>query len=313
MAKFWELLVGSNKQEVLPPPILRPQPSWEQKVAELQPLDVATLGPKEITDAINDGYGRCAIVILDACVLELNLKAKLFSEGCRRIGQDADKYAPVSWQYGWDDVTSPRYVGYIRRLEAVARDVIRWIEDRKKSVVLPILPSSWLYRIIDSPRLQEAHNELVAICGDLIKFEFGIEPKTFRELKKKYPNESYMPLIAARDAMNLSGNYWFDTERVEIPLNTRFEHQLLIAPPGSGKTTALLAQMHEDFQRVARDECSIIVIDGEKRKDYLAPQIEPKSLRTLRLGFQGAAKRNSGCAANLNCKARSLYAQGRLP
>jgi hypothetical protein len=48
------------------------------------------------------------------------------------------------------------------------------------------------------------------------------------------------------------------------------------------------------------------LIDGEKRKDYLAPQIEPKSLRTLRLGFEGAAKRNSGCAANLNCKARSL-------
>jgi hypothetical protein len=49
-----------------------------------------------------------------------------------------------------------------------------------------------------------------------------------------------------------------------------------------------------------------ISIDGAIVKVYLAHQIEPGSLRTLRLSLEGAASLNSGCAENLNCEARSL-------
>jgi hypothetical protein len=48
------------------------------------------------------------------------------------------------------------------------------------------------------------------------------------------------------------------------------------------------------------------LIDEEKGKDYFAFQIEPGSLRTLRINLEGAASFTAGCAARLNREARSL-------
>jgi len=48
------------------------------------------------------------------------------------------------------------------------------------------------------------------------------------------------------------------------------------------------------------------LIDGENGKDYFAFQIEPGSLRTLRINLEGAARLNIGRAARLNREARSL-------
>jgi len=48
------------------------------------------------------------------------------------------------------------------------------------------------------------------------------------------------------------------------------------------------------------------LIDAEKGKDYFAFQIEPGSLRTLRINLEGAARLIIGCAARLNREARSL-------
>src|SRR6267143_2248952 len=48
------------------------------------------------------------------------------------------------------------------------------------------------------------------------------------------------------------------------------------------------------------------LIDAVNRKIYFAFQIEPGSLRTLRINLEGAARLNIGCAARLNRKARSL-------
>ncbi|PYU48793.1 MAG: hypothetical protein DMG48_18880 [Acidobacteria bacterium] len=66
----------------------------------------------------------------------------------------------------------------------------------------------------------------------------------------------------------------------------------------------------------ARDFCTLVhrfaqvfdtnLIDDEKRNIYLAHQIEPGSLRTLRINLEGAARLNIGRAARLNREARSL-------
>ena len=64
--------------------------------------------------------------------------------------------------------------------------------------------------------------------------------------------------------------YLFDRD---IPLDVsdaRFEHQWVIAPSGTGKTTLLQTQIVEDLARVQRGECSIIVIDSQNQ---LIPKI----------------------------------------
>jgi hypothetical protein len=50
----------------------------------------------------------------------------------------------------------------------------------------------------------------------------------------------------------------------------RFEHQWLMAAPGYGKTTLLSAYIKADLERVARDECSILVMDSQ---NTLCPDI----------------------------------------
>jgi hypothetical protein len=45
---------------------------------------------------------------------------------------------------------------------------------------------------------------------------------------------------------------------------TRFEHTWIVAPPKSGKTTLLQAMIADDLQKVARGECSIIVMDSQE-------------------------------------------------
>jgi hypothetical protein len=50
----------------------------------------------------------------------------------------------------------------------------------------------------------------------------------------------------------------------------RFEHQWLMAAPGYGKTTLLSAYIKADLERVARNECSILVMDSQ---NTLCPDI----------------------------------------
>ncbi len=51
---------------------------------------------------------------------------------------------------------------------------------------------------------------------------------------------------------------------------TRLWHQWIMAPSGTGKTTLLSAHIKADLERVARDECSILVMDSAER---LVPDI----------------------------------------
>ena len=55
-----------------------------------------------------------------------------------------------------------------------------------------------------------------------------------------------------------------------LPMDVRFEHQWVIAPSGTGKTTLLQTQIVDDLERVQRGECSIIVIDSQNQ---LIPRI----------------------------------------
>lgn len=58
--------------------------------------------------------------------------------------------------------------------------------------------------------------------------------------------------------------------RLQFEGDVRFEHQWVVAPSGSGKTTLLQTQIAEDLERVARGECSVIVIDSQNQ---LIPKI----------------------------------------
>jgi hypothetical protein len=61
----------------------------------------------------------------------------------------------------------------------------------------------------------------------------------------------------------------------EIPPDLRFRHQFLVGSSGSGKTTLLIAQLLEDFKRVERGECSVIVMDSQNE---LVPNISKLAL-----------------------------------
>lgn len=58
--------------------------------------------------------------------------------------------------------------------------------------------------------------------------------------------------------------------RLDLDSDVRFEHQWVIAPSGTGKTTLLQTQIVEDLARVHRGQCSIIVIDSQNQ---LIPKI----------------------------------------
>lgn len=63
-----------------------------------------------------------------------------------------------------------------------------------------------------------------------------------------------------------------------LPENTRFEHHWIVAPPGTGKSTTIQHMLTMDFDRVARGEASVIVMESNRdlikaieRLDRFAP------------------------------------------
>jgi hypothetical protein len=83
----------------------------------------------------------------------------------------------------------------------------------------------------------------------------------------------------ATTAVELAYTYWkrtkfYDLFACQLPWGpseeVRFEHQWVVAPSGTGKTTLLQTQIADDLQRVAKGECSIIVIDSQNQ---LIPKI----------------------------------------
>jgi hypothetical protein len=94
----------------------------------------------------------------------------------------------------------------------------------------------------------------------------------FRAQDETMPSQAGGPAQEVIDAY-LQGTdlrFLFDLS-LPIPIgDARFEHQWVIAPSGTGKTTLLQAQIVEDLERVQRGECSIIVIDSQNQ---LIPKI----------------------------------------
>lgn len=50
----------------------------------------------------------------------------------------------------------------------------------------------------------------------------------------------------------------------DIPLHARFQHQWIVAPPGTGKSTTLQHFIARDLQLVANDEASIVVMESNR-------------------------------------------------
>lgn len=49
-----------------------------------------------------------------------------------------------------------------------------------------------------------------------------------------------------------------------IPEDTRFEHHWIVSPPGTGKSTTLQCLIDHDFDRVARGEASVVVMESNR-------------------------------------------------
>jgi hypothetical protein len=50
----------------------------------------------------------------------------------------------------------------------------------------------------------------------------------------------------------------------EIPITSRFQHQWIVAPPGTGKSTAMQYLIARDLELVANDEASIVVMESNR-------------------------------------------------
>jgi len=85
------------------------------------------------------------------------------------------------------------------------------------------------------------------------------------------------PLIAADDAdlppielveTYLKGTPFLDLLLTpvpfEIPLSARFQHHWIVAPPGTGKSTALQFLLAGDFELVANNQASVVVMESNR-------------------------------------------------
>ncbi len=104
--------------------------------------------------------------------------------------------------------------------------------------------------------MQAALNSIINIYDD----------KEQKELARQY----LYPLDAGRLSALCGFTGILAHGTLEFPQDVRFEHQWVIAPSGTGKTTLLQTQIVEDLERVQRGECSIIVIDSQNE---LIPKI----------------------------------------
>jgi hypothetical protein len=50
----------------------------------------------------------------------------------------------------------------------------------------------------------------------------------------------------------------------QLPMSARFQHHWIVAPPGTGKSTALQFLIARDLELVARNEASIVVMESNR-------------------------------------------------
>jgi hypothetical protein len=124
--------------------------------------------------------------------------------------------------------------------------------------------------------------EIMALCwpyrhyvGDEIRaYEASIDEVSqevltkgeFERGKRVYPIEyNKRDDVIVRYLYNTSFFFLIETMlvRVGIPNHVRFEHQFVLGPSGTGKTTLLFAQLLPDLEKVARGKCAIVIMDGK--------------------------------------------------
>lgn len=79
-------------------------------------------------------------------------------------------------------------------------------------------------------------------------------PSSYKGEKVEYAYLNHTPLLGLFDV----------PVPFAIPAATRFEHHWIVSPPGGGKSTMLQCLLLDDFERVARNEASVIVIDSNR-------------------------------------------------
>lgn len=151
-----------------------------------------------------------------------------------------------------------------------------------------------------------------------------VDPKKFTlpsEYKGQNVNWTYLKDTPLLDVFDSYVPYYID------PL-MRFEHMWLVAPPGQGKSNAMKSFISRDFDKVAKGEASVIVLESNvdlikelRRSERFAPggDLEgklvyidaedvdyPLSINLLDLGVGDSSNLNSRDKAVLNNSARSL-------
>jgi hypothetical protein len=95
------------------------------------------------------------------------------------------------------------------------------------------------------------------------------DPAAYIETILTWPSEAdrrHLPHVSGEDVCQWTGfNGRLGFQKIELNEDVRFEHQWVVAPSGAGKTTLLQTQIADDLERVARGECSVIVIDSQNQ------------------------------------------------
>ena len=93
------------------------------------------------------------------------------------------------------------------------------------------------------------------------------DPKAFNRAPK-LPSKTDGSDPAGVVGMYLGGtplaNIFAQETTVVMPTRARMEHHWIVSPPGGGKSTMLQYLLMQDFERVARDEASVVVFDSNR-------------------------------------------------
>lgn len=93
------------------------------------------------------------------------------------------------------------------------------------------------------------------------------DPKAFNrapKLPSKADSSNPAELVGTYLGGTPLANLFAQDTTVVMPTRARMEHHWIVSPPGGGKSTMLQYLLMQDFERVARDEASVVVIDSNR-------------------------------------------------
>jgi hypothetical protein len=188
-----------------------------------------------------------------------------------------------------------------QQLEREQQEHIRLIEDRKKaqdalevfkrrresvrveieSILDNLFPSGQLFKIacaadhLSSAQFQPIYERLRGL--ERVRRFGNVQPgitlthhPDFLPATVADSDKSVREFIDTCVADNTIRHMLVAPRNFDIPEDARFEHQWVVGAHGSGKTTYLSAWIQRDLLRVARNECSLLVMDSQNE---IIPQL----------------------------------------